>query len=224
MFWEERSRGCILLLCPEASRCNIVGVLQYQVFCDMDGEGYEDVPEYPQPDSSSPLGTIAAWVSKPASETDQASDIPPGWVMCNGSLIERGPWRGSLTPDLNSGGHFLRGGEPGQQLELEDDQVQDHQHQDPGHSHSASSSSEPHKHTYHDYYVSSGGTAGYNYQRVSSGDVNNGTTHTSDPSEVSVNTTVSESSTGISGVTTTARAGAETRPRNMKISWIIRCW
>jgi len=196
-----------------------------QVFCDMDGEGYEDVPEYPQPDSSSPLGTIAAWVSKPASEAEQASKIPPGWVMCNGSLIERGPWKGSLTPDLNSGGHFLRGGEPGQQLELEDDQVQDHQHQDPGHSHSASSSSQPHQHTYDEYHVNSSGSSGiHHYQPVSSGDRLYRGNYTSSSSEVSVSTTVSESSTGISGVTTTARAGAETRPRNMKISWIIRCW
>ena len=35
-----------------------------QVFCDMDVEGYEDVPENPQPDSSSPLGTIAARQTK----------------------------------------------------------------------------------------------------------------------------------------------------------------
>merc|ERR1712142_723678 len=108
---------------------------------------------------------IAAWVNKPDNKTDQASEIPPGRVMCNGSLIERGPWAGSLTPDLNSGGHFLRGGDPGQQLELEEDQLQDHQHQDPGHSHSASSSSSPHAHEYHDYYTHPDGRQNYPYQR-----------------------------------------------------------
>merc|ERR1712142_117036 len=114
---------------------------------------------------------IAAWVNKPDNKTDQASEIPPGWIMCDGSLIERGPWAGSLTPDLNSGGHFLRGGEPGQQLELEEDQLQDHQHQDPGHSHSASSSSEPHTHTYYDLFVYPSGTTDvHHYQHLSSGD------------------------------------------------------
>ena len=98
----------------------------------MSVDGYLDVPETDQPDRSSPLGTIAAWVAKPTIDSASEETIPYGWVLCSGVIIERGIWAGSLTPDLNSG-KFFRGGILGQKLETEEDMMQDHQHTDPGH-------------------------------------------------------------------------------------------
>jgi len=195
------------------------------VYCDMDEDGYENISESVQTERSSPLGTIAAWVAKPENDASQ-EQIPNGWVMCNNSLIEKGPWMGARTPNLNNG-NFLRGGEVDQQLEFEDDQVQDHLHTDPGHVHPASSSSSPHTHGFSDNYIK--GTNGdYNYycfdRHCADGD--SPTPHESNTQgeSASVSTTVYSHATGISGVTSAYRSGSETWPRNMKTSFIMKCW
>jgi len=202
------------------------------VFCDMEQDGYVDVPQIEQSDDS-PLGTISSWVSKP-SEDASPEPIPDGWVLCDGSLIEKGIWAGGRTPDLNSG-HFLRGGDLHHQLKMEQDQIQDHLHYDPGHSHTASSSSSAgsHHHTHEDYYMdgptlnthTTGTTHGYcqaiatcdfakyHYKNTGDGSVS-----------VSTSTEVNSHKTGITGVTSSFRRGQETRPKNMKVSWIMKCW
>jgi len=197
------------------------------VFCNMSENGYIDVPETDQTDQS-PLGTIAAWVAKPSLDSEQEREVPDGWVLCDGSTIEKGPWKGGSTPNLNSG-HFLRGGELNQQLETEEDQVQDHEHADPGHTHSASSSSSEHDHIFEEFYMYGNGDTSYTghcYQDVSCSQYDHIShrTPSTEPASVDVSTTVSSHTTGISGMTSSARYGEETRPRNMKISWIIKCW
>ena len=88
-----------------------------------------------------PLGTILAWVSRLSSGS--STGIPDGWLPCDGGLINKGPWKGLKTPDLNGQGRFLRGGSAAQLLTLEDHMVQDHSHIDQGHSHADSG----HSHT-----------------------------------------------------------------------------
>jgi len=192
------------------------------VFCDMSENGYQNIPQTDQPERSSPLGTIAAWIEKPDVEASQ-EDLPQGWVFCNASLIENGPWAGSKTPDLNNG-HFLRGGDFNEHLMKEEDQLQDHQHTDPGHTHSASSTSPPHQHTSTDKYINSDGSG----VCLSTGpSCTRGTmTYARDSSLIAadVTTSISSHTTGISGVTDSYRKGDETRPKNMKISWIMKCW
>lgn len=197
------------------------------VYCDMAQDGYEDIPETSQTERATPLGTIAAWVTKPHNGASDEQEIPDGWVLCDNSIIEKGQWAGARTPNLNNG-NFLRGGELDQQLEMEEDQVQDHQHIDNGHAHSATSSSSSHSHSYTDYYIhgDGGNYAHYPYYSTSSSDLDGPKSHssTTGSSTVSVTTTVNSHTTGISGVTSGYRSGAETRPKNMKVTWIMKCW
>ena len=68
----------------------------------------------------------------------QTSDIPDGWVRCDGAIIPSGSiWAGQHTPDLNSARRFLRGGTDSDALKMEGHQMQQHKHNvyDPGHTH-----------------------------------------------------------------------------------------
>merc|ERR1712198_462139 len=79
-----------------------------------------------------PLGTIIAWVPKPErDETGKlsvSSVIPDGWQRCDGTIINDGPWEGSLTPNLNGEHYFLRGGSDTEYLEVQDHAVEEHTH------------------------------------------------------------------------------------------------
>jgi len=70
-----------------------------------------------------PVGSIVAWVPKPARSGKIESDIPEGWLVCNGSEITDGIWKGSKTPNL--GNDFLRGGNINEYLTHEDFAMQD---------------------------------------------------------------------------------------------------
>lgn len=195
------------------------------VFCDMQSGTYTDVPQLNQPSRDSPIGTILAWVKKPEDDLESISSLPDGWVPCDGSIITQGPWSGGKTPDLN-GGHFLRGGNDEELLSLEEDQVQDHQHLDNGHSHSASSTSPSHSHSYHDTWIDVSISNRY-CETQCPGHYSGGTTdtlRTSNSASVPVSTTVSSHTSGLTGVSSAYRAGSETRPRNMRVQWIMRCW
>ena len=48
-------------------------------------------------------GTIVAWA-----RSDDYEKPPNKWVICDGRLIETGPWKNKITPDLT--GAFLIGG------------------------------------------------------------------------------------------------------------------
>ena len=135
-------------------------------------------------------------------------DLPPGWQRCDGSTIEHpSPWAGKLTPDLNNEKRFLRGGHDNEQLTMEEDQLQDHEHHvnitDPGHTH-----------PYIDDRMdtsSAKGPANADY--------------VADRFNYLDSKTTSSGKTGISAIATnikTGRRGTETRPKNMKVIFVIR--
>jgi len=72
---------------------------------------------------SLPLGTIISWTPYPDKNTQNPSDIPKGWMLCDGSEIKEGPWADHLTPDINNSKRFLRGGVVADALNIEEDEV-----------------------------------------------------------------------------------------------------
>ena len=145
--------------------------------------------------------------------------MPDGWLPCDGREIQNGPWSGGLTPNLNTEGHFLRGGDQKNVLDFEEDKMQDHEHIDSGHSHT----SPPHSHGFTEwgaFSVQQGARyvpvyidplAGYPY--------NSGDKLTRDTT-----VTIDSANSNIGGITSAYRKGSETRPKNMKIIWIMKCW
>ena len=160
-----------------------------------------------------PVGTITAWTPKITMYSNVNIDLPDGWLPCDGQSIENGPWAGRVTPDLNTNGHFLRGGLKNSVMKFEEDQMQDHEHTDPGHSHI----SPPHSHTYKDnhydgtVFVPNGDYYGYGLQDLTR------------PSDVTT-VTINNAESNIGGVTSSYRSGDETRPLNMKVIWVMKCW
>jgi len=184
------------------------------VFCNMEEGGYDNVPETTELSTDSPLGTISAWIPR-INQTGNKQDLPDGWLPCDGSKITKGIWAGGNTPDLNSGGHFLRGGSEDDALEKQEDQLQDHQHVDAGHTHS----NDPHSHSYYDTYsLDQTGKSGKGSDYFQRDDASS--TRTSDSTKI----IIASSTSNISGVTSGFRSGAETRPRNMKVVWAIKVW
>ena len=170
-----------------------------------------------------PVGSIVAWVPRPEVWGNTTSDLPAGWVRCDGSTIPQPSlWAGQLTPDLN-GGRFLRGGEDKEVLLLEEDQVQEHLHTDPGHSHTATSTSKPHSHGYLDYFFTQTANTDnmFTGHGVGSSD---STTRTTDQVAAGVDTLVVARATGMGGVAAPAKHGTETRPKNMRVIYVIRVW
>lgn len=76
-----------------------------------------------------PVGTILPWLGLDWAE------LPSGWQRCDGSQINTGRMTGTVTPDLNSAGLFLRGSEDSRVGELEQQSLEEHTHTDNGHSH-----------------------------------------------------------------------------------------
>jgi len=200
------------------------------VFCDMKSGTYTDVPQVEQLSDQSPLGTILAWVPHPEASLAGES-LPDGWLPCNGTTITKGPWTGGKTPDLNSIGAFLRGGTEENILEVESDQVQDHQHEDPGHQHDCDASATASNH-WHDMYYYSSGSSGSIYCPSSwtGSDCTHGNEHYRTSStgthdlSVSADCSITSKSSGIGGVESSSRSGTETRPINMKVFYVMRCW
>ena len=77
------------------------------------------------------------WVPKPNKNPGKVSRVPDCWVECDGRQISGGIWEGQTTPDLNNAERFLRGGTQVKALETQEDAVQSHEHDihDPGHKH-----------------------------------------------------------------------------------------
>ena len=177
---------------------------------------------------SSPLGTILAWVMKPTAGSGNWTELPDGWVRCDGSVIPHPSiWAGELTPDLNHARRFLRGGPDSSMLTMEEDQLQDHKHvfSDPGHYHGVTDPG--HHHSYDDelnqntYYGVECGNRG-----CSRAIGENHKEFSKTTSSKSTGISVDSHSTGVSvtGVTSSYRHGSETRPKNMNVIYIMRVW
>ena len=182
-----------------------------------------------------PIGSIVSWVIKPNKDTENAADLPDGWIRCDGTTIPQPSiWAGSLTPDLNGQKHFLRGGSDAEYLETENDQIQDLGLSiiDPGHSHSEGG----HNHgsiddNYywgdywcgHDYYYAKPGNyTEWHYWLCSSQNTN--WYKTLQHSVSTEHLTINSAQTSISIQSSDYRRGSETRPVNTKVIWIIRVW
>jgi len=158
-----------------------------------------------------PIGTIIAWapLNITALEKNElgnlsvSSTIPDGWVRCNGDTIVDGPWAGKSTPNLNGDHYFLRGGSDAECLDLEDDAMRNHEHEDGEHSHDY----------IHTKLYGSGDTCSGRYWDYYS------------EMEATKNAT---SNIGLVNTTVTDGGGKinvsseETRPKNMKVIWLIR--
>merc|ERR1712150_149662 len=139
--------------------------------------------------------------------------IPTGWTKCDGGRIMEVQWEGRLTPDLNLRNVFLRGGQDGQELEYEEDMVLDHEHIDSQHSHTDSG----HSHAYEDKWSTpaEGGVG-----------VDGGGWHWSFPVDTKTSKTgyasLSSEYSGIGKIKDGYAKGFETRPKNVKVVWLMR--
>merc|ERR1719495_2883761 len=151
-----------------------------------------------------PLGTITAWVSRPLPNSPHTENLPTGWIRCDGSVIPQpSPWAGQKTPNINGESRFLRGGADNVMLQTQEDSIQSHTHsvRDPGHTHG-----------YNDKYYGQPpafGPSGTDFggDRF---DANHASTTNSAASGVTV--------TGVQG----ARVDSETRPKNLRVVYIMR--
>ena len=146
-------------------------------------------------------------------------------MRCDGSTIpEPSIWHGLLSPNLNTEGLFLRGASDNEALDTEEDQIQDHVHIDSGHTHG----NEGHSHGYGEWYsVFSGSGKGdclpgaqcVHYEHGESA-LNNElwADRTSEYSSI----TITNNYSGIGWIAEEYRKGTETRPKNMKIVYIIK--
>ena len=153
-------------------------------------------------------GTILSWVPKPNKATGNKATVPKCWVECDGRQISEGIWKGQKTPDLNNVQRFLRGGNQSLALEVQDDALQDHSHDlyDPGHTHSYNDQRRKHLPKYsYSYY--------YNMGRADWPSVQNYVSNEKTGREYTRIT--------IKNVKT-ARTSTETRPKNMKVTFIMK--
>ena len=162
-----------------------------------------------------PLGTILAWVPR-VGKADASHTIPMGWLPCNGTRIPKGPWKNQLTPDLNTAERFLRGGSEDDALKTQEDKIKQHNH-----GCTATSSSSPHTHNYQQAYRKDddGDICGTYLKKCSDPDTLAYQKNASDSSTVPVNTHCV-----VGDVPSSAGAGEETRPVNMKVVFIVKCW
>ena len=118
------------------------------------------------------------------------------------------PWAGEKTPNLNGEERFLRGGLDNVQLHLEEDSLQGHTHgiTDGGHSH-----------PYDDKYPKWGshpGDAGYydysSHESIFTWDFSHARTSSKAKTNIKV--------AAVSG----ARTSEETRPKNMRVTYIMK--
>ena len=153
-----------------------------------------------------------AWVPIVNMTSTNVLSIPDGWMPCDGSLITEGPWKGGTTPDLNRSGAFLRGGSEQQVLEMEEDQIQEHEHL-------CSATASDHTHGYDAAKSGSddGDICGTDVEGCTDKDT---LVYTESRTTASARVSVSCSVRGVSG----ARTGKETRPKNMKVIYIIRVY
>ena len=142
--------------------------------------------------------------------------LPECYVPCDGTEITEGIWKGRRTPDLNNPKRFLRGGHVSEALMVEEDSLQEHSHtstvSDPGHSHAYTQWS------YKGPPNSPDSSDGY---PDLASDYNSDTKNYDFPwpmRSASEKSYISMSVHGVSG----ARTGYETRPKNMKVVFVMK--
>ena len=178
-----------------------------------------------------PVGSIIAWIMRIDGNGGNVTQIPPGWIRCDGVIITEGLWEGKLAPDLNGDRRFLRGGGDADVLTFEDDQM-------PSHTHSASSSSSStstssvhatvndpgHYHYYYDKYQIDGSSISDNsHDQAWPTDHRRSTESSRTGISVDVNVDVS-TSTRTTTTISNSGSGDETRVKNMGVVWIMRIW
>ena len=166
------------------------------------------------------MGTIIAWILAPTKNSTSPGTIPKGWTKCDGGIINEGRWAGQLTPNINNDHRFLRGGSDAEQLELEDDMIHDHEHEDAGHTHNQ----DPHHHTY-SKYTNEYHTTKIDYDSACC-------THRTVLESISQKSSseivsdiapkISKVASGIGKVVDIYKRGDETRPKNLKVTFLMR--
>jgi len=155
-----------------------------------------------------PIGSIIGWIG---SEFTGEELLDNGWQLCDGSEIMIGPMKGQRTENLNGDGRFLRGGaEPGV---LQDDAFQPHMHEvvDDKHGHTDPG----HTHTMNIEGVDCGPSK-VNGAKLSGVQLDNKI-----PTSEKAQAIIQDAHTNIK-IQAPEPAGAETRPDNMAVQWIIR--
>ena len=145
-----------------------------------------------------------AWTPYPDVNTSKPVQLPDCYVICDGSEITEGIWKGHTTPDLNKSKRFLRGAIISDALNMEEDTIQAHSHShtfhDPGHTHSYIDTE-----SYQNNYV--------NHENVHY--INNREkTRTTTRAETGITMSV----TGVSD----ARTSSETKPKNMNVVYVMK--
>ena len=141
-----------------------------------------------------PLGSIIAWVLSVPDGRSNA--LPAGWVECDGRAITEGIWMGRNTPDLNTNGYFLKGAPPADNNKFEESMVQDLQ--------------------IFDYFqgLDHVGCHGAGESTGSDQSVTTASGGKDDP--------FCQSSRFLSSMGNGIKVGEETRPKNMKVTYIIK--
>ena len=165
--------------------------------------------------SHNPIGIIFPWTPYPdGSKKNISAKLPECYVPCDGSRITLGVWKGHRTPDLNNSNRFLRGGSISEVLTLQEDAIQKHSHEaqvtDPGHFH-----------RYDDKWPSCGRYRQHGHHGPTGCDTSNDRFDDSHWSDTGKKTT------GIGVDITNNIKGAkydqnETRPKNMKVVYVMR--
>ena len=111
-----------------------------------------------------------------------------------------GPWINKLTPDINNSSRFLRGGSLEQAFQIEEDAFQEHHHE--------------HTHNYYDHYGASI-KSDYGYELS-----------VSEPysSHSSTTGTTYHGKIVAADKTSSARIATETRPKNIRVVYLMKCW
>jgi len=160
-----------------------------------------------------PVGSIIAWSGQPLSNTN----LPQGWQLCDGSVIETGPMRNVYTPNLNGEGRFLRGDNGFTAWTYQDQMLVNHGHavHDPGHKHA----DRGHSHLYTDIGGLSDGYGDDSHDRT------HAKPHTDQRQSETGHADLIASTTGIEvGDASATNVGNEIRPKNMVVQWIIRIY
>merc|ERR1711892_140738 len=191
-------------------------------------------------DTRPPIGTIIPWMGP------NWMGLPAGWQRGDGAAILTGPFKGNPTPDLNSAGLFLRGGSDSDIGSLQQATLQEHTHKDNGHKHVDNGHKHVdsgHSHKLDGGHGGSAGSGAYpafierncDYTHTDKVVVKTDASHSYycvDTVWDTLSTTahiqpaaasIQKANSGMEGVEG-ASVGGETRPANMRVSYIVRIY